>query len=96
MRGFSARHPYLQEAIDNIKPHVIAIQETHCTARYQPKLAGFNPPIMKNRLNRKGGGVAIFVHNSIALSPLNLDLEIEITAVKIHHSSKTIHIYNAL
>ena len=34
------------------------------------EIAGYQPPIRRDRLVRRGGGVAIYVRNSLTLSPI--------------------------
>ena len=49
MRGFKPQRSYLQHAIDELKPDVISIQETHLKEKDHAFLAGYNPPWRKDR-----------------------------------------------
>ena len=66
MRGYQHQRPYLQNAIDTIKPLVICLQETHLKPEKDASLPQFHyPPLRADRLSGKCGGAAIFIHESI-------------------------------
>ena len=82
MRGYWAQKLYLEHLIDEIKPHIICIQETHLKPKQSSYLSKYqNPRIRKDRNVRKGVGVAIFIKNSLNYIPINLITNYEITAV---------------
>ena len=90
-----SQRPFLQNAIDDIKPHIIALQETHLTENNTSYLSHYHsPPLRKDRENRRGGGVALFIHNNISFLPIVIDIDIEIIAVKILLQHQNLNIYN--
>ena len=66
IRGFRSHRPYLQNAIDTIKPNIIALQETLLKNKDDSYLSGYNPPLRKDREDKTGGGVAIFIKANVA------------------------------
>ena len=56
------------------------------------EIAGYQPPIRRDRLVRRGGGVAIYVRNGLALSPISLsgsDMDIECLGVRVDLPKQT-------
>ena len=93
LHGFRTHRPFLQNAIDEIKPNIIALQETLLKESDQSYLSGFNPPFRKDRDDRSGGGVAIFKANLAAI-PLSIDTESECVAVDFFPCGLRLRIIN--
>lgn len=67
-----ARLQELQNFVDINDISILALSETKLDATIHPSLyslKGFHSPILKNR-TRKGGGVAIYVRNTLPFSPI--------------------------
>ena len=94
VRGYRPQRPYIQHAIDIIKPQIICIQETHLKPNQTASFTNFNASYRKDREKRKGGGVAIFVKNTINSVPIKIDTDLEITAALIFWNSQEITICN--
>ena len=96
MRSYQYQRPYLQSPIDQIKPIVICLQETHLKPEKDASLPNYHyPPLRAHRLDSKGGGVAIFIHKSIQYIPLKVDTNLELVAAKVFINQKPIDIANA-
>jgi ribonuclease HI len=81
----------LQNAIDDLQPDIICLQETFLTPTKQARIKNYQyPPPRKDRIDRDGGGVMIFVHKSIPTVTLNFDSVLEATAVQIVLSQLTL------
>ena len=78
--GFRAQRPHLQTALDNFHPQVIALQETHLKQHQHSHLRSYHP-LRCDRQNRPGGGVALFIHNTVPHIPIPLSLQIPLEAV---------------
>ena len=76
LKGYHSQRPYLQHAIDILKPTVIALQETHLKPNQNAHLTRYQPPLRKDRTANKGGGVALFIHTDIPFTPLPLTTSI--------------------
>ena len=64
--------------------HVIAVSETHCDdtiTDQEISLDGFS--ILRNDRNRNGGGVALYIHNSISHAKSDYGSEIECLWIKL-------------
>lgn len=95
VRSFRQQKPHLLHAIDIMNPHVICLQETQLKPTHDAKLSGYHyPPLRNDRINRKGGGVAIFIKNTIAYEPINYGFPLESVGVTIHLPNKKINIYS--
>ena len=83
---------------NNIQPDVICLQETWANQKSTlPNIPNYAKPIFKNRTDKKGGGVAIYVKNNIPFKEIDLsslNIKIEVCAIKIHLENKTIFLYN--
>ena len=94
MRGYNSQRPFLQDAIDNLSPQILALQETHLNEKSQPYLSGYHLPLRKDRADRKGGGVALFIKKSVAFVPLNFESDLEIIAAELIFNNRKVFIYN--
>ena len=96
MRGYHSQRPHLQNTIDELNPHIICLQETHLKKQNTTSLTKYHfPPMRKDRTNKKGGGIAIFIHNSIPFIPIKIDTEAEILGTYIILNNKKITLLNA-
>ena len=85
MRGFFAQEAHLQSALPLLQPTVLALQETHLRPHHTPCLPGYtSPATRKDRLQRKGGGVALFVQLQLPYTDLLLDSTLEAVALQLH------------
>jgi hypothetical protein len=84
LRGYYARFPYLQNAVDNLKPDIICLQETFLKPNKNVKLRNYHcPPLRKDRTNRDGGGVLMFIQQNIPFIPIVFSTPLEITTAQI-------------
>ena len=96
MRSYQYQRPYLQSAMDQIKSVAFCLQETHLKPGKDASLPNYHyPPLRADRLDSKGGGVAIFIHKSIQYIPLKVDTNLELVAAKVFINQKPIDIANA-
>ena len=95
IRGFYPQKPYLQKCIDISCPDVICLQETHLKTSNVPSLSNYHyPPIKRDREDRRGGGVMIFVKNTVPYLNIDIETEIEIVLTKVFIEDKPITIGN--
>ena len=93
LRNFSTHRPYLQHLIDRTQPDIICLQETHLKDKQKSRLSNYQfPPLRKDRSNALGGGVAIFIKNSVPYTPVILNSELEVVACKIYINNSPITI----
>lgn len=90
LRGYHAQLPYLQNAVDNLQPDIICLQETFLKPNKIVKLGKYKfPPIRKDRT---GGGVLLFIRHSIPSLPLTINSPLETTAAQLVLSNRSITI----
>ena len=95
MRGFKSQKSFLQHAIDQIKPQVICVQETHAKPNNNLNLGTYQyPPIRLDRTEQRGGGIAIFIHNTIPYTPITINTETEVIATNFFINNRKITICN--
>ena len=84
IRNFKSQKPHLLYAIDEIKPDILILQETHLSDNDHAQIPGYKKLHRKDR-DRKGGGVAIAVKNDIPSTdtPTDKNNELEIVATTI-------------
>ena len=65
--------------------HVIAVSETHCDDTITDQEISFKDgfSILRNDRNRNGGGVALYIHNSISHAKSDYVSEIECLWIKL-------------
>ena len=81
---------YIQDSTN--QPHIICIQETKLTSRSNFKIRGYKSET-KNRIDKAGGGVAIFIKQDIPYERIdNIHKDLEGVSVKIHLENTAIHI----
>lgn len=92
--------PHSEELINyikktQVKPHIISIQETHFNILTIFNIPGYTT-ISNPRIDRKGGGTAIFVKNDIVLHQLPSNPDIEYTGIKIiiKFNKRPLHIFS--
>ena len=61
VRSFHSNKASILNAIDKIKPDILCFQETNGKTNQNFKLTGYTCLARKERDERRGGGVAIFV-----------------------------------
>ena len=83
IRNFSSNKTSLNLLIESISPHIICLQETWSRPNDVPKLSGYNIISRKDRINNRGGGVAIFANSAIPIVPLNLVSPLEVCGAKV-------------
>lgn len=74
----------MQHLLDNSHPDIICIQETWLKTTKTAKIGNFQQPIRKDRTDRDGGGVLIFVKNDLPYDPLPLSTNLEAVACTIY------------
>ena len=89
----------LQNHLNNSQDevHIICIQETYYDTNSKPfNLKGYQQPITKNRKNRPGGGVCIYIKEGITFIEKTLpdNPEMEVCAATIFGKNETIDIFN--
>ena len=95
MKGFYSQKPYLQKLIDTLSPDVICLQETHLKPKNTPYLAKYHyPPVKKDREDRRGGGVMIYIKKSIQYVNFPINTELELIAAKVFIDNRPIIISN--
>jgi ribonuclease HI len=95
IRGFSSHFPHLQQALDTLHPNVVCLQETFLKPKNNPKLRNFqSSPARKDRANREGGGVIIFVQFPLPYVTIDIPINLEITAVQIFLKKSNLTICN--
>ena len=89
----SARLQELQNFVDSNEVSILALTETKLDSTVHPslyQLRGFHAPVLKNR-TRKGGGVALFIRNSLPFSQISSIESISFEAiwikVRVHKST---------
>lgn len=93
MRGYFSRLPYLHNAIDNIQPDIICLQETFLKRNKSIRLPSFqHPPARKDRPDKVGGGVLICVHKSIPYIDIEINSNLEVVAIQVLLPSRKITI----
>ena len=93
LRGYHAQRPHLQKLIDNTNPSIICLHETHLKPQNDASLSKYHyPPVRHDRLDRRGGGTAIFIKNTIPHIPIDHNIDLELAAAKIFINNKTITI----
>ena len=93
IRGYYPQRPYLLSAIDSLNPHVIILQETHSKPHHHLSLPQYHfPPARYDRRIRKGGGAAIFTHQSVPITDVPLDTSLEACAIRVHTQHRPITI----
>ena len=66
LKGFYAKLPNLHKILDEYSPNIVCIQESCLSKNSIIRLKNFHyPPIRKDRVEREGRGVAIFISSSI-------------------------------
>uniref|UniRef100_A0A1I8HCB5 Homeobox domain-containing protein n=2 Tax=Macrostomum lignano TaxID=282301 RepID=A0A1I8HCB5_9PLAT len=95
----SANNKELEYLSRNVKPHVIAIQETELTSNAaDPVLPGYSC-VHSDRLRSKGGGLLLYILDSIRFKPANCaDLApepVEAQGIDLHWTSNhVIRVFN--
>jgi len=88
-QGFRTKKDELLNICRTIRPAIIAIQETMCRDDYQMKIPNFNCIQQQGHINRRvHGGVAVFVHESIPFQQLQLNTDLQSTAIIIQLSRR--------
>ena len=92
LNGMSSRYCFLQKLIHDYEPELLCIQETNFKGSSCIQLKNYNI-FYKNRVicERASGGVAIYVHNRYTASIINLNTNLEATAVQVLINDKKIH-----
>lgn len=72
-RSIFRKLPELKRFINTQNPQIdiLCIQETHLTHMYTPRIAGYTL-VRKDRTSQKGGGICIFIKNTLSYNDLNL------------------------
>ena len=88
IRSLRTHHDQLVYELNELeyKPIVICLCETWLTDNdplglYQ--IEGYQPVEVKNRPNKRGGGLAVFVRNDINYSMMNFSIDIEHMAMSL-------------
>ena len=84
INSLSTKIDHLRFMLKNHPFHVISVSETHCDdtiTDQELSLDGFT--ILRKDRNRNGGGVALYIHNSLAYTKLDYGSEIETLWVKL-------------
>jgi len=84
IRGFYSRRPFLSSAIESLNPDIICVQETFLKPSKKAQLKGYQPPARTDRLEGDGGGVAIFIKNSLPYIETNIDTQLEAKTVTVY------------
>ena len=84
LNGFNTRFEFLQILQRDHNPNILCMQETNFKGSSYSRLKNFTT-VFKNRSNvhRPSGGVAIYIHNEIHYDKIDLNTEMEATAIKI-------------
>ena len=94
IRGYYTNLPFLQQAIEQTKRTIICLQETILKPLKNIKLNNFSEPLRKDRVNRGGGGVLMFMHSLIPHLPLTITSPLEVVAVRVYLSNQQITVCN--
>ena len=90
IRNFRSHKPFLETAIDTIKPSIIALQETHTHAKQTISLANYHyPPIRYDRHQQRGGGAAVFIRRDVPHLKINLTTDLEAAAAQVFFSGRS-------
>lgn len=90
IKRFYARLPHIHQAIDAIIPDVLCFQESWLKPHNNAKLKGFQEPARRDRVDRQGGGVMVFVRQGIPFSATLVNTCLEACAVQLHLPNQSI------
>jgi len=91
LRGYYARLPMLQRLIEEVKPDILCLQETHLKPNKTLKLKYFQqPPSRTDRINNDGGGVLIYANSSVPCVQHPVQTPLESASSKIFINEKEI------
>jgi exonuclease III len=96
-RSLLSNHNELKKYIYDlkVKPSVICIQETYLKPKYSFSIAGYDC-IRNDRLNKQGGGVAIFIKKNIPYVTIQINPvdKFEIIQIKVFVNQTFLNIVN--
>ena len=85
INGYYSKLPHLQQYIDEKTLKIICLQETWVKTENDIYLKGYQQPhALRDRRERRGGGVCIFVVEGLLYDIIPLFGELEATAIQIH------------
>ena len=94
IRSLRTHHDQLKYELNKLeyKPIAVCLCETWLTDNdplglYQ--IEGYQPVEVKNRPNKRGGGLAVFVRNDMNYSMMNLSIDIEHMAISLINKQGT-------
>jgi len=91
LRGYHARLSTLQQLIEETKPDILCLQETHLKPNKITKLKYYQqPPSRTDRIDCDGGGVLIYVSSRIPCMQHHINSQLELTSTKIFIQDKEI------
>ena len=89
INGYHSKLPHLQQYIDEQSPKIVCLQETWLKKENIIRLKGYQqPPVRKERENKRGGGVCIFVAEGLPWDEIKLFDDLEAVAVQLHLPGK--------
>ena len=83
IRSLPSNKPALISLINSVNPSIIALQETWTSPNLKVNIPNFNNISNFSRQQAKGGGVAIYAHNNLPATPLNVESNLEVCASRI-------------
>jgi exonuclease III len=92
VKSFYARLPHIHQAIDELHPDILCLQETWLKNHNKINIKRFHDAVRFDRVGRTGGGVMILIRQSIPFSIIDLNSRIESCAAKLYLPSGTISI----
>ena len=88
-RGIRNKKSEILQLISQYNVQVLALQETQMPKRYYYRIPKYNMLGKDGTLNRRNhGGVAIYIHQDIPYSEVNLTTDIQAVAATIHLKTK--------
>lgn len=87
VQGMTTSKEDLVKVVDDVKPSIIAIQETFYGNDFVSPIGGYAGLCKQGHYNRRfHGGVALYIHNSIPFEKIEICSPIQIVAARIHIS----------
>ena len=83
-RGIKSKIESLHSILEEIKPDILGITETHLTGRATISINGYNQAVVRNR-NKKGGGLLLAVKE-------NTNIKLVVTHISEEHEQLWAHI----
>ena len=84
VQGLTTSKQDLVKLVDELKPCVIAVQETWQSSNFVNKFGGYCSLVKEGHFNRRyHGGVAMYIHGSLPYEELSINTPLQVVAARI-------------